>query len=449
MSNVIKIRKGLDIKLVGEAEKTLTEFTADSYALKPPDFLGLIPKLLVKEGDEVKAGTPVFCDKANESIVFASPVAGTVSEIVRGARRLLLEVRIKKSEQDAWVDFGKGNPSTLSAEEITKKMVQSGVWALLRQRPYSIIAKPYSQPKAIVVSAFDTAPLAPDYDFIVHGHGLEFQTGLDALAKLSSGKIHLNCNQAMGSSKVFANSKGVQINYFSGPHPAGNPGIQIHHLDPINKGDVVWYLRPQEVIAIGRLFTEGRYNVSKIVALTGSEAKSPKYYKMYAGACIRQLVSGRVNEGEVRYISGNVLTGSSIDKSGYLGFYDNQLTLLPEGKYHEFFGWALPGFGKFSFSGTFPTKLFKGTKFKLDTNTHGSERAFVMSGQYDRVLPMDIYPVHLLKAILADDVELMEKLGIYEVDEEDFALCEVICTSKIEVQALIRRGLDLVRAEMS
>ncbi len=449
MSKVIKIRKGLDIKLAGEAEKTLTEFTADSYALKPPDFLGLIPKLFVKEGDEVRAGTPLFADKANEEIVFVSPVAGKVSEIVRGPRRLLLEVRIQRSEKDAWVDFGKSDPSVMSRDEITSKLLKSGVWPMIRQRPYSIIANPAGNPKAIVVSAFDTAPLAPDYDFIVHGHGTEFQTGLDALAKLTTGKVHLNLPESIGSSKVFANSKGVQINYFSGPHPAGNPGIQIHHTDPINKGDIVWYLRPQEVITIGRVFTEGRYNAEKVIAYTGSEAKSPKYYKIRNGACIRQLVSGRVNDGDIRYISGNVLTGTTISKTGYLGFYDHQLTIIPEGKYYEFFGWALPGFGKFSASGTFPAKLTPAKKYSPDTNLHGGERAFVMTGQYEKVFPMDIYPVQLLKSILVEDIDLMEKLGIYEVDEEDFALCEVVCTSKIEVQEIIRKGLDLMRAEMS
>lgn len=450
MSKQIKIKRGLNINLQGESEKTITDFSPiTDFALKPSDFHGFSPKLLVKEGDEVKIGSPVFFNKTDERIKITSPVSGTVKAIVRGEKRVIEEIQITASANQEAIDFGKANPNDLNKEQITEKLLNSGVWAYIRQRPYNIIANPSDTPKAIFISGFDTAPLAPDYDFILHGKGDLFQTGIDAIAKLTSGKIHLNLHPEMNTSKVFSNSKNVEITYFSGPHPAGNVGVQIHHIDPINKGDIVWYVNPQDVLLIGKLFHEGKYDASKIIALSGSELLHAKYAKVIGNTCILSLVKDNVKSGNLRYISGNALTGSKISQKGYLGFYDHQITVIPEGDFHEFFGWALPGLDKFSFSKSYFSWLTPGKKYKLDTNYHGGERAYVITGEYEKVLPMDIMPMQLIKAILAEDIDMMEKLGIYEVDEEDFALVEFIDTSKTEIQSIIRKGLDLIRKEMN
>jgi len=449
MSKTITIKQGLDINLVGEAEKTITEIEAGIYAIKPIDFVGVFPKLLVKEGDQVKAGTLLFYDKYRDNIKFSSPVSGTIKEIKRGAKRVLLEIKIEADAKQEYIDFGVADPNKVDRADVIAKLLESGVWPVIRQRPYTVIADPELEPKAIFISAFDTNPLAPDYDLIVHGQGEAFQAGLDALKKLSSGTIHLNLPAGITASKVFTNSKNVQINYVKGPNPAGNVGPQINKIDPINKGEVVWHLRPQEVLTIGRLFIEGKLNAERIVALTGSEVLKPHYYKTKIGASIREMIKVNLAEGKARFISGNALTGRKIDNDGFVGFYDSQVTVLPEGDYYELFGWALPGFGKFSFSKSFPTVLNgKNKKYRLDTNLHGGERAFVMTGQYEKVFPMDIFPMQLLKAIMIEDIDAMENLGIYEVDEEDFALCEFIDTSKTEMQAIVRTGLDMMRKEM-
>jgi len=449
MSETITIKKGVDINLVGEAEKTIHEIEAGMYAIKPIDFVGVFPKPLVHEGDKVKAGTLLFYDKYRDNIKFASPVSGTVKEIKRGAKRVLLEIKIEADTIQESEDFGTADPNSLDREKIIEKMLKSGVWPVIRQRPYTVIANPELDPKAIFISGFDTNPLAPDFDLIVHGHGEVFQAGLDALKKLTTGKIHLNLPAGVTTSKVFTNSKNVQINYFKGPHPAGNVGPQINKIDPINKGEIVWHLRPQEVLTIGRLFTEGKFNAERIVALTGSEVLKPRYFKTKIGASITEMVKDNVKEGKLRFISGNALTGRKIEKDGFVGFYDSQVTVIPEGDYYEMFGWALPGLGKFSFSKSFPTFLNgKNKKYRLDTNLHGGERAFVITGQYEKVFPFDIYPMQLLKAIMIEDIDAMENLGIYEVDEEDFALCEFIDTSKTEMQAIVRKGLDVMRKEM-
>lgn len=449
MSKVYKIKKGLDIKLAGEAERMLTDFQATHVALKPTDFTGVFPRLMVQEGDVLRAGDPVFCDKARPEVLFTSPVHGKVIEIVRGAKRILLEIRIEVQASESWVDFGKANPSGLSREEVIGKMLQSGTWPMIRQRPYSVIANPADRPKAVFISGFDSAPLAPDYDFIVHGQGEAFQTGIDAIRKLTDGKVYLNLPEGSVNSKVFTNTKGVEINYFSGPHPAGNVGTQIACISPINKGDIVWYLRPQEVIVIGRLFAEGRYSAKRVVAVCGSDVLRPKYFKVAAGVEIRKLLAGNLTEGTHRFISGNVLTGTKVDADGALGFYDSQITVIPEGDYFEFLGWSMPRFHKHSFSRSYFSWLMPNRRFVADTNLNGGERALVMTGQFEQVFPFDIYPLQLLKSIIYNDIDEMEKLGIYEVDEEDFALCEYIDTSKTEIQAIVRKGLDTMRAEMS
>lgn len=449
MPKVIRIKKGLNISLDGIAEKVLKKSSpSEFYAVKPTDFKGIRPKLVVNIGDKVKAGSPLFYDKFQPEVMFTSPVSGEVTAINRGERRVILEVVVRADAKIEYKEFKHGDPKTMSRDEIISLLLESGLWPSLRQRPYSTVANPKDNPKSIFISAFDTAPLAPDMDFIAKDETAMFQKGIDALTKLTSGTIHLNLNADYPAAEAYTSAKGVQINYFTGPHPAGNVGVQIHKIDPINKGDIVWYTYPQEIIAIGRLFDKGIYDATKNIAITGSEVLHPSYLKIINGACVRTILKDNLKQGEYRIISGNVLTGTKLLNEGFIGFFDNQLTIIPEGKYHEFFGWALPGIKKYSASRTFLSGFFSGNKYKLDTNMHGGHRAFVMSGEYDKVFPFDIYPVQLIKAILVDDIDLMEKLGIYEVDEEDFALCEFVCTSKTDVQSIIRKGLDSIRAEM-
>ena len=445
---MIKIKKGLDIKLVGAAEKTVTEVEIKNYAVKPTDFTGVFPKMLVKEGDSVKAGSPLFFDKYSEKVHFTAPVSGTVVELKRGAKRVLLEVKIEADGKDEFVDFGKSNPNDLSREEVLESLLKSGIWPFIRQRPYSVTANPLDEPKAIFIPAFDSNPLAPDFDLMVHGQGEAFQAGIDALAKLTKGKIHLNVNSQASPSKVFMNSKNVQVNEFSGPHPAGNVGTQIAHIDPINKGEIVWYLYPQDVLMIGKFFLEGKYDASRLIALTGSEVLKPRYYKTKIGASIESMVQDNVSDVKKRFISGNVLTGTKIENTGYVGSYHSQVTVIPEGDQHQFFGWLIPSPKKHSFYRTALSWMTPNKKFKLNTNLNGGIRAFVMTGEFEKVFPMDIYPMQLIKAIMIGDIDAMENLGIYEVDEEDFALCEYISTSKIELQSIVRDGLDMIRKEM-
>ncbi len=449
MSTVFTIKKGLDIKLIGEAEKTVVDLDSPLFAIKPTDFIGCFPKVVVKEGDKVKAGSPLFFDKYRDDIYFTSPVSGTVSSIRRGAKRKLLEVIVEPDGKWESLDFGPADPAKTDRETIIEKLLKSGLWPMLRQRPYSVVAQPKEEPKAIFVPAFDSSPLAPDFDLMVHGKGEEFQAGLDVLARLTSGKVYLNIHDENTRSKVFLNAKNVEINRFRGPHPAGNVSVHISRISPINKGEVVWYIYPQDILAIGRLFLTGKHDTTRLIALTGSEVKKRRYFKTRQGATITNMVKDNVEVGTLRYISGNVLTGDKIDKAGFTGFYHSQVTVIPEGNYYEFLGWALPGFGKFSISRTFPAFLFPNKKYRLDTNMHGGERAYVMTGMYEKVFPFDIYPLQLIKAILVEDIDLMENLGIYEIDAEDFALCEVIDTSKTEIQKIIRNGLELMRKEMS
>lgn len=449
MSKVIKLKKGLDIKLNGEADKVVQTLGAGSrYALKPTDFRALTPKLTVKVGDEVKAGDALFTDKMRPEVKFTSPVSGTVEEIKRGERRKLLEIIVKSDGENRYRDFGKADVNRLSREEIVSRMQESGVWPMVKQRPYDIVANPESQPKAVFVSAFDSAPLAPDYDVALNGQEQALQAGIDCLKKLSGKDINLNLPADMSQASVFTKLKNVEINYFSGPHPAGNVGVQINHLNPINKGEIVWTVNVQDVAIIGRLFTEGRFDAQKVIALAGSEVTRPMYYHCTLGASIAEITNGKLKGNvEERIISGNVLTGTRVEKDGFLGYYDNLVTVIPEGNHYEFLGWAAPGFNKFSASRLFPSFLCPKKHYTLDTNYHGERRAFVVTGQYEKVLPMDIYPVYLLKAILAQDIDQMEQLGIYEVAPEDFALCEFVCTSKIPVQKIVSEGIELMMRE--
>jgi Na+-transporting NADH:ubiquinone oxidoreductase subunit A len=446
MADTIKIKKGLNINLLGEAQKKITEIHSQDFALKPTDFIGVFPRLLVKEGDIVKAGTPIFCDKYRESVQFTSPVSGKISEIRRGDKRVLLEICIQADKDIVYKDFGKQEAATLDRSQIIDKMLLSGVWPVVRQRPYNVIANHADTPNAIFISGFDSAPLAPDYGFVMKDELSHIQVGVNVLARLTDGKVFIGVPAA---NTPLAGIKNAEITIFEGPHPAGNVGIQIHHLRPINKGNIIWTVNPQDVAIIGKLFTLGRYDALISIALAGSEVKDPHYFRIHKGVSVNSLTSGEYKNGNTRIISGNVLTGTKISHNGYLGFYHNQFTIIPEGNYHEFLGWALPGFDKFSFSKTFFSWVHRNRMYKLDTNLHGGERSYVMTGQYEKVLPMDILPMQLIKACLIEDIDLMEKLGIYEVDEEDFALVEFIDTSKTEIQSIIRKGIELVRKEMS
>jgi Na+-transporting NADH:ubiquinone oxidoreductase subunit A len=404
----------------------------------------------VKEGDTVKAGTRLFQDKRLESINFASPVSGEVVEVKRGEKRRLLEVKILADKKMEYESFGKYSVSeiaNLTAQEIKDVTIKSGAWPNFVQRPFGIVADPAVTPKAIHISAFDSHPLAPDYNVLFKGQDHFFQVGVDILKKLTSGPVNVNVHSTSEISTTFSQVKGAELNKFSGPHPAGCVGVQIHHIDPVNKGDVVWTISPFGVIQIGKLFINGVYDATRIVNVAGPEVKEPQYYKVHTGAAINKLVKGNLKSEHVRYISGNVLTGSKIDANGHLGFFDHQLTVLTEGDKYEFLGWIMPTTSKVSIQRSFGLLSFLSPQkeFALDTNTNGEPRAFVQTGVFERVVPMDILPTHLIKSILAEDIDEMEALGIYEVIEEDFALCEFVDVSKHNIQEILRDGLDLVR----
>ena len=453
MSKEIRLKKGLNINLIGDADKVYASVkpndSAIRYVVKPTDFHGLIPKLVVKIGDKVKAGSPLFFDKSNEKIKFCSPVSGEIQDVIRGEKRRILRLEIKADSERTYESFPTFSANDSSREKIIDGMLKGGVWPFIRQKPYDVIADPMDIPKAIFISTFKSAPLSIDNDFALYGLEDLFQKGLDYIVKLTNGKTHLNIDGNTNGAKVFSSANGVEINSFSGPHPSGNVGVQIHHIDPIDKGDVIWYLEPQDVLSIARLFTEGKYDVSRIIALVGSQVSKPRYYRTIAGASVSSLLADNLKEGDSRIISGDVLTGTLINIEGSLGFYDTMLTVIEEGNQQEFLGWILPGFDKFSNSKTFFSWLKPSKKFNIDSNMHGEERAYVVTGAYEKVFPMDIFPLQLIKAIMIEDIELMENLGIYEVSPEDLALCEFVCTSKIEVQSIIRYGLDLVRNENS
>ncbi|MDB3905946.1 Na(+)-translocating NADH-quinone reductase subunit A [Crocinitomicaceae bacterium] len=451
MSKTVKLRKGLDIRLLGAANKVKTDVPMPKVVtIKPTDFHGLVPKMLVKEGETVTAGQPIFQDKYEEVIKYVSPVNGTLKAIVRGAKRRILEVQIDVSDSQSFDGGTAIDVAGMSGEQVKETMLSAGLWPFVKQRPIDVVADPKQTPKAIFVSAFDSAPLAPDFDFVLHGKNKEFQAGLDALGKLTDGKVHLTLNGKAPADATFTEAKGVQINKISGKHPAGNVGTQIHHIDPINKGEFVWVVNAQDVAIIGRYFLSGKFIPKKTIALTGSEVKDPQYMDVLIGTNVADILKDRFTSDNVRVISGNVLTGEKIEADGFLGFYDNQITVVPEGNQLKFVltkGWLGPGFDKFSNSRLFPTFLSGSKKFRLDTNLNGEERAFVVTGELEKVFPFDILPMQLVKAAITDDIDNMEALGIYEVAPEDFALCEYVCTTKINIQDKIRTGLDLIQEE--
>jgi len=452
MSKTIKLKKGLDIRLEGEAKKQTDLLDLpQTVAIKPSDFHGINPKLTVQVGDRVKAGTIIFYDNKNEEIKFVSPVCGTIKAIIRGEKRHIVFIIISVDSIQEYEIKAIRNIEEMNGEEIKSTLLENGLWPFIKQRPLDIIAQPLNEPKAIFISAFDSSPLAPDLNYIIDSQTAEFSLGLKAIQKLTKGTVHLTINDSKTIHPIFLNAEGIQINKIAGPHPAGNVGTQIHHIDPINKGEIVWTIHPQDIAIIGRFFNEGKFDAGKLVALTGSECISPKYYKTLIGANITEILKDNVKQEKlVRVISGNPLTGDKIDSDGYLGYYSNQITLLPEGNVNKFFltkGWLGPGFEKFSISRLFPTYLSPKKHFRLDTNTNGEERAFIMTGEMEKVFPFDILPMQLIKATITEDVEGMENLGMFEVAPEDFALCEFVCSSKINIQDKIRKGLDLLEKE--
>ena len=444
MSKNIKLRKGLDIQLVGAAEAVVEQAPmAKSYAVSPLDYENVTPKLLVKVGDKVEAGSALFFDKNNPRILFTSPVSGVVSAINRGEKRKLLNVAIEPDQQQVYKELPVVNPQKAERSEIVEMLLQSGLWTRIVERPYGVIANPELKPKAIFVSAFDSAPLAPDYNFVLKEERAAIEMGFAVLARLTDGKVHLSARK--GDEGYMKEIKGVEYRTFEGKHPAGNVGIQIHHIDRIAKGDIVWTVAIQDVALIGRLVMGGKLDMTKIIAVAGSEAQKPCYKRIIAGAAVESIV-GKV-AGNVRIISGNVLTGVKTEADGYLAAGADMLTLIPEGDKYELLGWAMPRMHRFSVSRAYFSWLCPQKKYNLDTNLNGGERPFVVTGLYEEYLPMDVYVAYLLKAILVKDLDKMENLGIYEVLPEDLALCEFVDPSKIEMQQIVRDGINLMIKE--
>ncbi len=450
MSNNIYLKQGLNIPIAGvAAQETKKVIVPDVVAVKPTDFRGLVPKLLVREGDKVLAGTPVLADKMSQNILFASPVSGVVAEVVRGEKRKLLEVRIKADETQEYVDYGTKRVAEMSAEQIKEALLAAGLWPALIQRPYGIIADPEVKPKAIFVSAFSTAPLAADSEFTLKDEVANIQTAIDALGKLTDGGVHLSINSENYSGTPFHKLNNVIVHTFSGKHPAGNVGVQIHHISPIRKGETVWTVSLHMLAAIGKLFNTGKYDVSRKIAVTGPKAIAPAYVDGLPGISMTDIKEFYNASENLRFVSGDVLTGKNIGAEGFLGFHDNQVTILEEGDKYELLGWAKPFRPSlFSASRTYFSWLTPKKKYDMDTNLHGGPRAFVVNDVYGKVLPMELYPVYLLKACLANDIDKMEKFGIYEVLEEDLALCEYVCPSKIDIQQIITDGIALMLKEM-
>ncbi|MFY7741724.1 MAG: Na(+)-translocating NADH-quinone reductase subunit A [Flavobacterium sp.] len=448
MSKDIRISKGLDLKLVGEAQPKVSSVSRSQiYSINPSDFHKVIPKMVVKEGAEVKAGEVIFYSKNDEAVKFVSPVSGKIAEIKRGEKRVIQEITILANSQDSFIEHGKINPTELTSEQIKSKLLQSGCWPFIKQRPYDIVAHSADSPKSIFISAYCSAPLSADIEVVLKDKLEAFQVGVDALTKLTTGKVHLSVNGKQNS--IFSSTKGVELHKVHGPHPAGNVGVQISKIDPINAGEKVWVVAPQDVAIIGDLFLTGRFDATKIIALSGSEVKNPQYYSVKIGAQIKDIVTGNLSSDNVRIISGDVLTGNKVTLTGNLGYYANSITVIPEGNQYRMFGWMpFAGADKHSMQRTALSWLMPGKKYKPDTNLNGEERALVVTGEMEKVMPIDIYPMQLLKACIANDIEKMENLGIYEVAPEDFALIDYSNTSKLEAQVIIREALDLMINEV-
>ncbi|MDP4712272.1 MAG: Na(+)-translocating NADH-quinone reductase subunit A [Saprospiraceae bacterium] len=449
---VIGLKKGFDILLEGEAAKTCDEgVVVNTFAVQPPNFRGVlpIPKLMVEEGAEVKAGDVLFFDKNQPDVKYVAPVSGEIAEIRRGEKRAITEVIILADKAMKYRDMPAPDLAQADRATLRSFLMESGAWPLINQRPYDVVPDASKDPRNIFVSTFDTAPLAPDLNFVVAGQEEAFQKGLDVLAKMTDGNVYLGLDArgAQAPAAAFTQASGVVKKWFSGKHPVGNVGVQIHHTFPIVNDDVVWTVHVQTVITIGRLFLEGRFCADRIVAVTGAEVREPRYVKTYLGANIGELLKDGLSGDAVRIISGDVLSGARKEVKDFLNAQDDQVTVVREGDYYEMFGWLIPGSPRPSLSRTYPNFVFPDARFKADTNTHGEQRAFVVTGQYEDVLPMDIYPQQLMKSILVNDVERMEALGIKELSEEDIAICEFVCTSKQPLQQILREGLDEMLAQ--
>ena len=446
MANVIKLRKGLDINLKGKAfgEKTPLKACAE-YALTPDAFVGMIPKVVVKAGDIVKAGDALFVNKQYPDVKFASPVSGQVSEVVRGERRKVLCVKIKADAEQQFTDFGKKVVANLDGEEVKEALLEAGLFGYIDQLPYAVSTTPEAKPKAIFVSALRDKPLASDFEVELQGNEQDFQTGLTALSKMAKTYLGIGAKQ---TADVLVNAKDVEVTVFDGKCPAGNVGVQVNHLDPVNKGEVVWTVDPTAVIFFGRLFNTGKVNLTRTVAVCGDQVKNPCYLDVLVGTPLGFILNGNVEEGNVRIINGNVLTGTKASKDDYLGAHTSEVTVIAEGdQADEILGWIMPRTKQFSVNRSYFSWLCGKKQYALDSRIKGGERHMIMSGEYDKVLPMDIYGEYLIKSIIAEDIDKMEQLGIYEVAPEDFALAEFVDSSKLELQKIVRNGLNMLRKE--
>jgi Na+-transporting NADH:ubiquinone oxidoreductase subunit A len=456
MANLIKTKRGLDIPVEGKAKEVIAGAVVSSvYALVPDYFHGITPKVVVKEGDKVLAGSPLFHDKAFDTMNFVSPVSGTVIAVNRGERRKVLSITVQADKEISYEKFTVKALAQSTGDEVKQQLLSAGLWPFVKQRPYDLIANPDKAPKAIFISAFDSAPLAPDYDFVIGNQIADFQTGIEALAKLTEGKVYLGVKPG----SVFNSVKNAEITQFQGPHPVGNVGVQIGKISPVNKGEVVWTVGAEDVLFIGRLYNKGIVDLTRTIALAGPEVTEPQYYNTLIGVQIENLVQGKTSANvPLRYIAGNVLSGNQVTVSEWLNPYANMVTVIDDGaETHEMFGWALPRFNKFSasrtyFTGLFENKLFKGIfgniKYRYDARLLGGKRAIIMSGEYDKVLPMDVLPEFLFKAMIAGNIDKMEALGAYEIAPEDVALCEFVCTSKLPLQQIVRDALDNMKKEL-
>ena len=450
MSSDIRIKKGLDIKLKGEAEKaTEKAIVSNFYTIRPEDFHGVIPKLIAKEGSRLKAGEPVFYDKSNEAVKFVSPVSGEILEIMRGEKRKILAIKLQADKEQNYQDNGKFGLDTATAGDIISHLLASGCWPFIKQRPYDVIANPDKTPKAIFISAYASAPLVADYDYVLQGKEVELQAAVTALGKLTEGKVHVSVGAT--SNSPFSSLTGITLHKVSGPHPSGNVGTQINKIDPVNKGEVVWTVNPQDLVIIGELLLTGKFNAERVVALVGSSIQKARYFKTKIASEVSTMIYdyGIDKDANVRIISGNVLSGKHIYPDGYLDYYSNTITVIPEGNDYELLGWTMPVFNKVSVSRALTFSwLFPNKKYNLNTNTNGEHRAFVTTGTYEEVFPLDIFPMQILKACMYKDLDEMEALGMYEVAPEDFALTEFVCVSKQPHQDIIRKGLDLMLKEI-
>lgn len=444
MANVIKLCKGLDINLSGKAAaEVVAAKSSKVYGLVPDAFCGLKPKVVVKEGDVVKAGDALFVDKLYPEVKFASPVSGKVSLVERGERRKVLSIQVEADTEQKYVEFSKGVPA--DGRKVLDELLESGLFGYFIQRPYAVTACPKDTPKGIFVSAFSDMPLAADFEFVVKNQEADFQIGIDALAKIA--KVYLGVKPGSCLESV----KNAQVTIFKGKCPAGNVGVQINHTNPLNKGDVVWTLGAEEVIFIGRLFNTGKVDLTRTIAVAGSEIVEPKYVKVVVGAKVVDVLAGNLKSGKkVRLIDGNPLTGAKTNKDAFIGAHSTELTVIPEGdETHELFGWISPRLNEFSVSRSYLSWLLPKKEYVLDARIKGGHRHMIFSGEYDSVFPMNIFPEQLVKAVIAGDIDRMEALGIYEVAPEDFAVAEFVDSSKVELQRIIREGLDMLRKENS